>query len=478
MATFCIQMKYVTFINGKPYFQRRWPESLRQHPAIATKMFKRRIHVDAGDDEALARERKRLNQYYEDYVALLSTANEETLAALELERTAKALLGVHNLPEGLFATNDEYLNDLSSGIVWESGAFDALIEHDNRETAEQRLLPKSAQAQVQQYAWKLLSTPNPQARSSKLFSEAFDDYWKAKGWSTANKKQRRERAIWNDFLKINGDSLITSESVKVFQQNYVNARTGAVKVSSIQRELTSIFAPINRYNETLSERLAINKLLVKTPKRTQVDRKPPILHEQQQELMAMLPSLPEWKQLYFLIALHSGFHPSEAVVLTKEDFIFDDDLPRVALNNTESGGKTEHRTRVVPLVFDVTRIHQLIHETDALTVMMSKTTDNIGTQIKNVLIKIDPQLTAYSLRHTLKHNGDAAMIDSSVIAALGGWSGASFGLSGSFANYGQRSKDMVERLRPRVKALEAMLKHLLGQQSTKIDNVVPLSKLR
>jgi len=93
--------------------------------------------------------------------------------------------------------------------------------------------------------------------------------------------------------------------------------------------------------------------------------------------------------------------------------------------------------------------------------MGKKTADNVGQQIRAVLQKVDTTASAYTLRHTLKHNLDAAAVSPFIQREIGGWIKQDMHLSQHMAEYGSLGSDSKERLLPRESALNAALAHLM-----------------
>jgi hypothetical protein len=77
------------------------------------------------------------------------------------------------------------------------------------------------------------------------------------------------------------------------------------------------------------------------------------------------------------------------------------------------------------------------------------------------LSKVGSGFTAYSLRHTLRHNFVSAAIPVDLQAEIGGWVAKGSELSESQAGYAELGKDINERIKARAKALKRSLAHLL-----------------
>ena len=452
-------MRYLADIKGLPYYQRRYPKALDGHPALTSKMFKCRIHASLDDASAVAMEIQRISNAFDDYVHTLTASNSAMLNDLEIERMAQSYLEVNRLKVGELATSHSAYNSLRADELSDLDVFKDMKGHyfsdfDSGVESEQSDLVK-----VQQAAWRLLKTPLKAAPSVKLFSDAFSDLWIYKGMSQEVKTHRRDRSLWERFLRVNGgDTLVTNETLREYLQGFVNhLYESGVKTSSVERYLTAVLEPINAYNLTLT-----NKLTVERPKlkrRPQPNRKPPLELQEQVDLVNQLQYEAEWKELYVLLALHSGLHPNEARQLTEENFTFEGEIPTVHISNKKTERKNQYRERVVPLFYRVGRIQELI-ELGALSAINKKTSDNIGLQIKQLLGEINPEASVYSLRHTLRHNADSHCISVIIQSELGGWAATSMGVSEHMAGYGQSSKNSPERLRARLLALKTILDHL------------------
>ena len=454
-----LRMKYLAYIKGLPYYQRRYPTRLIGHPSLKSAIFKRPLHVDKDDLVAIAKAVEAMTKVYEDYVSLLESANSDILADVDLERKAQALLKARGWSEGVMSIDDPYLNDNAIEYFLDSGEFDDLFEY----TKHPELQAKSPKVRVQERAWKKLQEPpSTRGRNAKLFSEVFNDYWSKNKMSEQNKTHRRDRETWRKFLSYNtGDTLVTEESIRQYLTQFRNQRVDdGVKSSTITKNLSVILAPLHQYNDSLADPMTIKRPKVRKPHGEMTKQKPPLFHAEQIALIKCIQNEEAWKELYVLISLHTGSHPSEAVRLSADNFNFRSSIPTVTISEDGVKRKGENRNRTVPLVYGVDRIETLVSN-GALQTMASKTPENAGVQIKNLLARVSPNASAYSLRHTLRHNADSCDISPLIQMSLGGWSPKELGLSQHMAGYGELGKDVEERLRPRRDALTVMLAHLL-----------------
>lgn len=452
-----VTVKHLTTIKGLPYFQRRIPKRLLQHPAIKSTHYKVRLPVDPTDELALLSALNRANEAFTVYVETLTNANLEALTELDLQRRAVLYLEACGFEPGLAATRDPKLNDHVQDHAWHSGAFNELTEYDRDETA-----PMSDQIRVQSEAWSLLTQKRPRLNLPKTLQELFDQHWLDTKKSEDDKRDRKAKALWKDFLLLSGGDTVCEKTVlQDALRRYANAKLEqGNKPSSIARNITTILQPIKHHNTQCAAADIIEIIRPKLPNTRSTDRKKPLYHLEQQELLAKLTDEVEWKQLYVLLALHTGLHPSEAIQLKANHFSFKGDIWTVTVSGNDTQRKTQERGRIVPLVFERERIKALV-EGDGLTELSKKTADNVGQQMRVVLRKVDTTASAYTLRHTLKHNLDAASISPFIQREIGGWIKQDMHLSQHMAEYGTLGSDSKERLIPREAALNAALAHLM-----------------
>lgn len=440
-----------------PYFQRRIPKRLLQHSAVKSSHYKVRLPVDPTDEIALLSALNRANEAFTVYVETLTNANLAALSDLDLERRAVLYLEANGFEPGLAATRDPKLNDLVQDHAWHSGAFDELTDFNENEAK-----PMSDQIKVQDVAWSLLTQRRPHLNLPKTLQELFDQHWLDTGKSEDDKRDRKAKALWQEFLLLSGGDTVCEK--KVLQdalRRYANAKLEqGNKPSSIARNITTILQPIKHHNTQCASADIIEIIRPKLPNTRNTDRKRPLYHLEQQQLLEKLTGEVEWKQLYILLALHTGLHPSEAIQLKEQHFSFKGDIWTVTVSGNDTQRKTQERGRIVPLVFESERIKALV-ENDCLTEMGKKTADNVGQQIRAVLQKVDTTASAYTLRHTLKHNLDAAAISPFIQREIGGWIKQDMHLSQHMAEYGSLGSDSKERLLPRESALNAALAHLM-----------------
>jgi len=226
----------------------------------------------------------------------------------------------------------------------------------------------------------------------------------------------------------------------------------------VKRGMTTIAAAFRTFIEDRGLEVEFNKPKIPRTKKPNVEKeRVPLEQEEQTALLEMVRSEKPWKELYVLLAFHSGCSPKELVQTNSDDFDFDSNPPKIVIRGT----KTKYRERAVPLVFDVERIKSLVQEGLFEEIRLLKP-DNISNQITKLLKKIRPEAVGHSLRHTLRYNGKLKKIHPEIVCALGGWSPINFGMTKDGADYAWQGNKNEEFLVILKDELKEMLKHLEG----------------
>lgn len=312
---------------------------------------------------------------------------------------------------------------------------------------------------VQQEQPQPTTTEDTSYVSYKSLSEAYIVHT---GMSEQNKRHRAHMKLMNDFSTYL--PTVTMESLRDALLAYVADHRASVTESSLSRYISIIVKPVahhNNYARSQERQIPIVRPRLKNarPKKP-AKRKKPLNHAEQITLIDNLHNLKPWQELFVLLAIQTGANITETRQLTKKSFNFANEVPIVCIGGEGTKKKTDERERLVPLVLSVGRIQELLGA-DALDELKRKTADNISAQLSTSLNQIVKGTTAYSLRHTLRHNLTAALVPIDIQAELGGWTGKGTVMSESHAGYGQLGKDYNERLLARLDALNKAFTHLL-----------------
>jgi len=180
-----------------------------------------------------------------------------------------------------------------------------------------------------------------------------------------------------------------------------------------------------------------------------------------------------WKELTILLLAQTSCIASELIRMKKDSVILDQAVPVIKM---EGDLKTKHRRRTIPLVYKVERIKELIEaeESEFILGKVAQTSEsNISSQIIKLLRQVNPELTAYSFRHSFKHNAQSKGINPLDITYLGGWSGSTLNLNEIMVNYGKAGMETPEMLFKLQSVMKSINSHLLETEPTK-NNVVEL----
>lgn len=474
------KIKYVAYAKGKPWYHRRYPTDILGHPQLEGKSFLRqRIKVSPDDPVAFIAELDKLNSAFDSFVSTLRSANKDILQKHELTKKALDYLRLKQIPVGFLDYPDErFKSEAVEGVMDEH--FWEMQVHAWEEREARHELPPSELVQIQEEAWRLITTPSPQVFAQRTYSQIFEQFWNDKKLSVDSKRHKEHKRIRSEFLDlVGGDRLVDTDTLKSDLIKYLaklrkrgnisNHKGKILEASTLDRYLSVVLTPIKYHNEYAESELEIIK--IQRPsiehKKKATNRKPPITHDQQYELINAFSEETAWRELYIILSLQTGLHPSEAVQLKRDKFNFLNTIPLVSISGENTQRKTEARRRLVPLVYKVDRIQELL-EQGALEELCAKSTDNISAQLNKVLKRLNPNWSCYSLRHTLRHNLQAAAIPTDLQAEIGGWEAKGSNISESQAGYGVLGKDSNERIAVRAKALKAAMAHLMLPE----DNII------
>lgn len=462
-----IKAKYLIYDKGRPMYQRRVPQQLKGHPQLPDSLIKKALAVDPADDAAVLKALKETSRKVDDWLAGLSGVNSDRLHRNELIQRAQAILEMNGLHVGDLADDPrltEQENLEKKNAAWnvvESVGLISDLEDWSHKMAEQQIdetmLPP--ELKVQEMAWELLHKPDL-AKKAHTFAGVWS-YYKEKRGLEDDRYGKRIESRWKRFEEFAATPFISSDSVNRALKEYVEARHGCVKSSSVKRELREIHAAINLYVADHHDLDVIVRKprLASSPvvERVALDQNP------HKDLLAGVFALEDdWRKLALLIMCQSSLITSELMQLRQGDVMIE---PILYLKVEE--GKTEHRKRVVPLVVaceDIKRLVGLLAESGSLFIFPERVRataeSNWSHQLNRILKRItgNQGVTTYSLRHTWKANAERADISQTWMDRLGGWAE----VSNKGLGYGRGASEFEENLKTAKKQQERVNKHLLG----------------
>ena len=477
------KLKYVRYEKGKPWYRRRYPTTLRGHPQLEGKdYFRKRIKADPNDVQAFIADWNSLNASYETFVAALLSVNAGVIEEAHLTKKALDYLRMIDIPMGMLGGREVRFDGEVKGWLLDN-YFDEMRAHSREESVSVSEIMPSELVAIQEEAWRLIHLPRDTQIQTKTYGQIFEEFWLQRNMTESSKRDRETKRLRQEFIDvIGGDCIVSSDlladhltkyaAVMRKKETVVGGRTKTLSESTIKKYINVITQPINFHNEFVeseAERIEVKR--PKFSKRRQVkNKKRPLDYIDQNKLMTLICGRGDWKELFCLVAIQTGMHPSEAVQLSATSFNFTNIPAVVSLSGEGSIRKTEARQRLVPLVYRTERIKELV-EGGHLEVLTSKTSDNISAQLKTLLSSVSKDYTAYSLRHTLRHNFASAAIPVDLQAEIGGWEAKGREMSESQAGYAELGKDTNERIKARAKALKRSLAHLLTPTASNVVSI-------
>ena len=503
-------IKYHVVLNGKHhYYQRNYPTALYEYCKArgVSKNYRKPLTLpyDASLQDIITAITE-ANAEFELHVASITAANHTKLTEAERFKAARSFLAAHHLKPGMFHVDpsvsyvdQEVISDTSLFMLTtvfedmadyskaENWFYSNAKEPQDKQNRLEALLESETNMpeaiHVQKAAWKLLHE-NPQSLPSHLlFSDAWATYWptvaydgKEKRLIRASEKTKRD---WTAFITHVGDQPFTELNANKALYSFLKAelnrprkdgKTGKLSTASVRRRLVAPKAALNYLNDTEGLGYHIKAPKIRSDgKEKQTYSIPP---DEQVELMKYIsneeaPGYAQWKELFILLAIQTGAYASELQRAEHRLLVLDADPPHIVLHGR---AKTNHRPRVVPLVFGVKRMRylaNLIKDSSGLLLGASNSPERkdegqISNELSKMMKVINPRATPRTLRHSFAHNSDVAGIKETDKSVLGGWSATTFKLNPNQFLYGKQGAGNMERLRQLEEACKLINKHLIG----------------
>lgn len=469
-----LSLKYLKNNNGSWYYQRRWPRVLADHPQIKTKLYSKPLGVPSNADESsLTAAWTRIHSVFEDYVSLLLLVNTDAISAKKEERLANALLEANGLKSGIFCPSPLLTDQQNNALINDAHHHvDSLGLFDDRERAR-----SSPQLNVLDRAWKMLSVPpDTSAQSILVLTDCWEAYQCQKEYDPASRAAKKPLARWRKYVELVGDQVVTQEFINTSLRTYAEQRRGVVKPSSVERELKTICPILRAGIETYDLPIVVKKPRIAGS--TDFTERYVLTPDEQLKLLNVIAdktvrSYEPWKEAAMLLMLQTGCNTSELQRLESRNVHLEGDIPYIVITGKT---KTKERERVLPIVVKVERLIELLdklRDDSGIALgggVAKKDESNLSHQFKTVLKNVNPEATAYSLRHAMKNNALAAGVDSAMTALIGGWS-SQLGVNPIQQQYGSAGRLYPKTLERLQKAMIKINSHMIQPSR---DNVVQL----
>jgi integrase len=497
-----MKLKGLIKTNGSYSYQRQVPKHLKDHPYFRGKVhYKKALGKKLADDEAIYQAWKSQHEAYEALIRNLEKANLQLLTARERTAEAEKLLNAYGLspseliPDPLLSTGDNAKKIQAAHYKLDASGLmdDATIYYEKLKLGqvdEHADLP--AEVEVANDVWRLLNLPHNQHKSKNLLlSDCLAIYLEAKKLDPSDRQIKKTVHRWNAFFSFAGDCLLELDEIHARLDDYVQHRenTRALSIeetgkptpssSTIQKEIDMVVAIINVVTKKNRLSLPITKPAIV---KTESFQREVLTHDeiiriiersQQQQAAGYKP----WKELAILLLAQTSCINSELLRMPKTGLILDAEVPAIRIAGIT---KTKNRPRTIPLVYAIERIRELANNDSSdllLGNIANRTESNISAQLNTLIRSVNPKATAYSFRHTFKHNAALQNIDLQNVAYLGGWSGSKFGLNDIMLNYGKAGMETPQMLLRLQSDMKLINSHLL-QLETGNTNIVNFHNLK
>jgi len=484
--------------NGYFSYQRSVPKDIRDHPVFnGKKLYKKPLGANLQTEEDIYNAWHEQHKAFEALTQNARKANIPLLNARKLAEQATNLLKAYDLDVGQ-RSHDPYLTDEQnqkirdatyfqvegSGLLDEAQEF--YWEKDRLGNPQGYDIPHHIQ--VVDEAWNLLNTPKDKIKKQTfLLSDCWNIYAEKKELDENDRSVKKTLNRWNQFIEFKGDCVLDGEQIHERLDSWVEHREQVRKdsiesgkkatpsSSTIHKEIDMVCAIINLVVKIHRLNIRIDKPPIQKtePKIREVLSPPEALEIISLAQDTSTSFYKPWKELTILLLAQTSCIASELIRMKKDSVFLDQEVPAIKM---EGDLKTKHRRRTIPLVYKVERIKELI-EAEGSEFILGKaaqtTESNISSQIIKLLRQVNPELTAYSFRHSFKHNAQRKDINPLNIAYLGGWSGSSLNLNEIMVNYGKAGMETPEMLFKLQSVMKSINSHLLETEPSK-NNVVEL----
>ena len=245
-------------------------------------------------------------------------------------------------------------------------------------------------------------------------------------------------------------------------KSYVDKRRRLVKTTSVQREIKTINAVINKVilEESLTVKNPFESLTIQGLGKDSKPRKP-FTHKELETIIEEAEKKNDDIRTILLLCIYSGCRPSEVIGLRQEDVILNHPTPHIKLVEFgERTLKTKNSARDIPLITSaVSAIQEQIKRAQNEKYLFPRyandaliNADAGSAAINKFLRSIGISKTLYSSRHTFRDLLIHADIPTPIIDEIGGWSKQNIG-----AHYGTGSS-LLQKIEALNKAFKPLNK--------------------
>ena len=471
---------YVRSLKGSLYFQRDYPTKLRHLTPKKTYTAPLGLKANNVTEACITKALTTALTDYEIHLRLIENSDPESFNKDEINMAALAWLRKRNLSVGQFEfykpdpiiAAQEKREQRQMQPDAEDMAEMSASEFEELDYKKQRGEPLTAQDAIVGRAFEMIQ------KAAKAKPQELSGLWKYyvehRKLDLNSRQGQRINRHWVRWINITGNQLIAANTIDRIHDGldaFVELRASeGLKGSSIQRGMAEVLGCLRYCSKKFRfgwviEPPAIPKSIKK--------RKVVMSQDEQKLLINKCLQTPQGSlakvAACIILMLQGAAMASEIGRLKPEDIALDAALPHVVIRNDT---KTKDRKRIIPIVLGLDYLK--VHLADAID-WINRTNDSTpSNRIKALMGKLtgNDQLTGHCCRHTFRVNCEACGVPSTVTAAIGGWSGASLGLSNEMLSYGEDGLDGSEVVQQLYKSSLKIHKHLINIDKQKGGNNV------
>jgi len=432
-----VKLRYYYNNNGQHWFQRSVPKSLQRYYGDQKVV----RHKLPSNNAQMLVEIDRLSRHYDAHFRALKSGDGGTPA--QIQQQAVALLASHGLQPGAALTPAR----VPQGC-WEWPHLEHIEEY-LRDRKQAGTMTK-----VDELAEQILTKPLP-----ILLSQALELYFDNHNRGQQIKFRNGVIKRWKNIYDAVGGDIPLKDVTRDMAKKYVKDRLKSVKTGTVDREIKTFNAVINKaiVEASLSITNVFERLAIPNKGR---DAKPreDFTADELKRLLDDCANKADDIRILVLTTCLTGARPGEIAGLRREDICLSGPIPYIDIVDYANRTlKTKNSLRVVPLVPLAAKWveHQLdSHEEDVLFPRYCDGLEVMGTNVSGAtskyikaLLGVDKSL--YSGRHTAKTLLDEANTPEYLAEAIGGWGEASISRGyGKGHSLKQKYDALVEAFKP------------------------------
>lgn len=454
-----MRLRYTSNNNGTLFYQRRYPKTLAA--AFPTALYKRSLKLPAAAAyAAVMPEWTRADEEYELLVELASNSTADALNQAELNRKAAVYLRTQGLDVGDLA-GQEHAGDIADHLI----DIDDISNKGHPEWKGEAVTPAEA---IKARANALVQMPRQ--KTQRYLSDCWDVYAREKGL-VDSQNTRMTHSRWNKWLALCGDAVLvkrdtaTEEHIEAGLDKWVQQKQAkGMRGSTISREISTVLAVVRFTSKYWRLGLKIDGPTIKDG--TKYDQRMPLSEQEQKQLLAAALQEGGPNGVALLLMLTTGMIASEIQRLPLANVHLDGPVPYLLIDGET---KTEARKRPVPIVVELEWLRDQIQQIqqrprfDGLAPMALGrrwcALTKPGAKLTARVRKINPERSAYSLRHSFRLNAVRHNANGVNAAHLGGWTE---GVNSIMMGYGAAGLTFSETLTGLAETARDINRHFLS----------------